>query len=272
MGDLALTGVRKRTSRSANPLLMRAGTALIVPVVILAIWQIYPNIANVSPTILPTPSQIVSALWDNRDIAWTHTFQTIKETVVGFACSLAVAVLIATLMDSMQWLRRGLYPMLVASQTVPVIAIAPLMIIWFGFGMLPKVLIVILVTFFPIVVALLDGFASTDEESTRLLRTMGATGRQIFFKVRLPTALPYFFTGLRIAVTYAVTAAIVAEYVGAQNGLGIWMLLAKQAFQTDLVFGAVLITAVVTAILFAALSVTARLAIPWYYAQRSARN
>lgn len=272
MGDLAAGGTGSRGSRGVWPRVAHWGVPFIVPLVMLAIWEIYPKLADVSPTVLPRPSLIVTSLWENRGIAWDHTIQTINETVVGFTFSLVFAVVIATLMDSMGWLRRGLYPMLVASQTVPVIAIAPLMIIWFGFGMLPKVIIVILVTFFPVVVALLDGFASTDEESTRLLKTMGATKLQIFFKLRLPTALPFFFTGLRIAVTYAVTAAIVAEYVGAQMGLGIWMLLAKSAFQTDLVFGAVLITAVVTAVLFAALGVVARLAIPWYYAQRSARN
>lgn len=270
MGDLAATA----TGRSRFParILGRFGTPLLVPLVILLLWELYPRVAEVSPAVLPTPSLIVESLWDNRDIAWTHTTQTISETVLGFSASLIFSILIATLMDSMRWLRRGLYPMLVASQTVPIIAIAPLMIIWFGFGMLPKVLIVILVTFFPIVVALLDGFASTDEESTRLLRTMGASRRQIFLKLRLPTALPFFFTGLRIAVTYAVTAAIVAEYVGAQTGLGIWMLLAKQAFQTSLVFAAVLITAVVTAVLFAVIGVVARFVIPWYYAQRAARS
>lgn len=276
MGDLALpanaNSKATRRSRSPRRILGRYGTPLLVPLVILLLWEVYPRIAQVSPTVLPTPSTTLEALWSNRDIAWTHTIQTVKETVLGFLASLAFAIVVATLMDSMLWLRRGLYPMLVASQTVPIIAIAPLMIIWFGFGMLPKVLIVILVTFFPIVVALLDGFASTDEESTRLLRTMGASKRQIFLKLRLPTALPFFFTGLRIAVTYAVTAAIVAEYVGAQTGLGIWMLLAKQAFQTSLVFAAVLITAVVTAVLFAAIGVVARFVIPWYYAQRVARS
>jgi ABC-type nitrate/sulfonate/bicarbonate transport system permease component len=138
------------------------------------------------------------------------------------------------------------------------------MIIWFGFGLLPKVLVIVLVTFFPIVVALLDGFASTEPEATDLLRTMGATDRQVFLKVRLPTALPSFFTGLRISITYAVIGAVFGEYVGAYEGLGIWMQLSKNAFRTDLVFVAILITAALSIGLFVAVGLLERLVIPWY--------
>jgi ABC-type nitrate/sulfonate/bicarbonate transport system permease component len=254
---------------AAGPL--RLAGALVAPLILLAAWQIYPTVADVDETVMPTPTLIVSQLWEFRDLAWAHTLQTLTETAIGFLSSVAVAMAVAVLMDHLTWLRRGLYPMLVASQTIPIIAIAPLMLIWFGFGLLPKVLIVILVTFFPVVVSLLDGFASTDEEGMRLLRTMGATRRQVFLRVRLPSALPYFFTGVRIAITYAVTAAIVAEYVGAEKGLGIWMMMSKSAFQTDLVFGAILITATISTVLFLLVGVIARLTIPWYYAQRSAR-
>ncbi len=252
--------------------ILGVGAALIAPVVLLAAWEVYPAVADADPTVVPRPSLVVSQLWDFRDLAWLHTKQTAIETLLGFSCSVIVAATVATMMDRLLWLRRGLYPLLVASQTVPIIAIAPLMIIWFGFGLMPKVLIVVLVTFFPIVVSLLDGFASTDQEGMRLLRTMGATPRQIFLMVRVPTALPHFFTGVRIAITYAVTAAIVAEYVGAERGLGIWMMMSKSAFQTDLVFAAILITALMSTTLFVLVGVAARLVIPWYYAQRSSRQ
>ena len=242
--------------------------ALLVPAALIAVWELYTRLANVDPTVLPPPSRIVAQLYDFRGLAWEHTRQTIIETAVGFGASIAFAVLFAVLMDQAGWLRRSLYPMMVASQTIPIIAIAPLMIIWFGFGLLPKVLVIILVTFFPIVVALLDGFASTEPEAMNLLQTMGASKRQIFLHVRLPNALPYFFTGLRISVTYAVVAAIFGEYVGAYTGLGIWMQLSKNAFRTDLVFGAILITAVLSVALFLLVHVVARVTIPWYYASR----
>jgi ABC-type nitrate/sulfonate/bicarbonate transport system permease component len=170
-------------------------------------------------------------------------------------------------MDQMAWLRRSLYPMLIASQTIPVIAIAPLMIIWFGFGLLPKVLLIVLVTFFPIVVALLDGFASTEREAMDLLRTMGASRQQIFRLVRFPGALPQMFTGLRISATYAVLAAIFAEYVGAYQGLGIWMSTSKSSFRTDLVFGAIAISALISVSLFMLIGLLARVVMPWYYAE-----
>jgi ABC-type nitrate/sulfonate/bicarbonate transport system permease component len=242
--------------------------ALLLPAALVAIWELYCRGAKVDPTVLPAPSRIVIQLWDFRGLAATHTLQTVKETAVGFSVSITVAMLVAVVMDQVAWLRRALYPLLVGSQTIPIIAIAPLMIIWFGFGLLPKVLVIVLTTFFPIVVAFLDGFASTDQEAMSLLQTMGASKRQIFRYVRFPTALPYLFTGIRIAATYAVVAAIFAEYVGAYNGLGIWMQLSKNAFRTDLVFAAILITAVLSITLFLLVHVAARLAIPWYYASR----
>jgi len=240
--------------------------AILLPAAAIGGWELYCRLAKADPTVLPAPSRIVTQLWDFRDLARTHTLQTAKETAVGFSVSIAIAVAVAVLMDQINWLRRALYPMLVGSQTIPIIAIAPLMIIWFGFGLLPKVLVIILTTFFPIVVALLDGFASTEREAMSLLQTMGASKRQIFVHVRFPTALPNLFTGIRISATYAVVAAIFAEYVGAYNGLGIWMQLSKNAFRTDLVFAAILITAVLSVGLFLLVHLVARLTMPWYYA------
>jgi ABC-type nitrate/sulfonate/bicarbonate transport system permease component len=249
---------------------MRLAPGILVPLGVLLGWQLYCSWANVDPTVLPSPTRIVSQLFEARQIAWENTEQTLKETVLGFSISVVVAILIATAMDQLAWLRRALYPMLIASQTIPVIAIAPLMIIWFGFGLLPKVLLIVLVTFFPIVVALLDGFAATEPEAMDLLRTMGAKRRQAFRLVRFPGALPHFFTGLRISATYAVLAAIFAEYVGAYQGLGIWMSQSKSSFRTDLVFGAIGICALISIALFMLIAILARLVIPWYYASKRA--
>ena len=151
----------------------------------------------------------------------------------------------------MPWLRRALTPLLVASQTLPIVAIAPLMIIWFGFGLLPKVVVIALVTFFPIAIGLIEGFAATDRQATNLLRSMGASRLDQFRYVRLPGAMPSFFTALRIGITYAVTGAIFAEYVGATAGLGIFMQVQKNSFRTDLVLAAVVVTAAVSVTLFA---------------------
>ena len=159
-------------------------------------------------------------------------------------------------------------PVLVTTQTLPIVAIAPLMILWFGFGLTPKVLLVALVTFFPLTIAFAEGFAASDPEAEALLRSMGASRARIFRSVRFPTSMPFFFAGLRIAITYAVVAAIFAEYAGASEGLGIYMQNAKNSFRTDLVLAAVLVSALLTLSLFALTYALERIAIPWYRLSR----
>jgi len=174
--------------------------------------------------------------------------------------------------DFVPWLRRALVPLLVGSQTLPIIAIAPLMIIWFGFGLLPKVLVIILTTFFPVAIGLIEGFASADRDTGRLLASMGASRWQQFRYLRLPGAMPRFFTALRIGITYAVVAAIFAEYVGATSGLGIYMSMQKNSFRTDLVLAAVVVTAMLSITLFALTYLVERLVCPWYRRERGKAN
>jgi ABC-type nitrate/sulfonate/bicarbonate transport system permease component len=170
---------------------------------------------------------------------------------------------VAVALDRWEPVRRAVEPLLVTSQTIPIVAIAPLFVIWFGFGLLPKVLIVVLVTFFPVVIALLDGFGRVDPEGTTLLRSLGATRQQAFLTLRWPTALPSLFTGLRISVVYAVIGAIFGEYVGASEGLGIWMKLSQNSFRTDLVFAAILLTAIVSIALYLGVGILERAIVPW---------
>jgi len=252
--------------------LRRALPSIALLVLIVAGWEIAARVLAIDPVVLPAPSRILSALWDARGAAAGHALTTLVETVIGFSLSVAFAVATALLMDSIGWVRRAIYPLLVASQTIPIIAVAPLFIIWFGLGLTPKILVVVLVTFFPVTVALLDGLAGTPRDATLLLETMGATRSQVLLKLRLPGALPALFTGLRIAVTYAVVGAIFGEQVGAVNGLGIWIILSKNLFRTDLVFGAILVTAVLTLCLWLLVGVIERLTIPWYRESRRARG
>ena len=250
----------------------RALPSIGLVVLLILAWEIAVRALAIDPVVLPAPSRILSALWDARAAAADHAATTLAETVVGFGLSVAFAVAVALLMDSVGWVRRALYPILVTSQTIPIVAVAPLLVIWFGpLGLLPKVTVVVLVTFFPVTVALLDGLAGTDRDATSLLETMGASRSQVLFKLRLPGALPTFFTGLRIAVTYAVIGAIFGEQVGAVNGLGIWMILSKNLFRTDLVFGAILVTAGLTIALWLLVGLIERLTIPWYRESRQAR-
>ena len=250
----------------------RALPSLLVVGAIVLAWELLVRVLAIDPIVLPAPSRIASALWDARVVAAGHAWTTLVETAVGFSVSVVFAVAAALAMDSIPWVRRAIYPLLVGSQTIPIVAVAPLLVIWFGVGLSPKILVVVLVTFFPVTVALLDGLAGTGRDATSLLQTMGASPLQILLKLRLPGALPPLFTGLRIAVTYAVIGAIFGEQVGAVNGLGIWMILSKNLFRTDLVFGAILVTAVLTLLLWLLVGLAERLTIPWYAASRRAQG
>ena len=237
---------------------------------LLLIWEAYSRLVlgavSGGDLLLPAPTRIVASLRTNVGILAPHTWQTLVETVIGFVLAIMVGLAFAMLIDISPFLRRAIYPLLVASQTIPLLAIAPLLVLWFGFGLLPKVLIVLLVCFFPIVVASADGFRSTDPELVRLFRTFGVGKWTIFRKVRFPGALPSIFSGIRIGITYSVTGAVWGEYVGAVWGLGILMQRAQHSFQVSLVFAAVILIATLSIGLFLLTSLIERLLIPWYFA------
>lgn len=234
-------------------------------------WQLYVAVSGIRPQVLPSPARVLEQGWAHRTDIAGHAWSTLQVTLVGFAVSLAVAWALAIVVDFSPWLRRALVPLFVVSQTLPIIAIAPLMIIWFGFGLLPKILVIALATFFPMAIGLIEGFAAADREAGALLRSMGASRRQEFRYVRLPSALPRFFTALRIGVTYAVVGAVFAEYVGATSGLGIYMSTQKNSFRTDLVLAAVLVTAVLSLALYLLTYAVERVVAPWALATRSVR-
>lgn len=247
---------------------MRALPAVTAVVLLVVVWQVYTSVSGIRPQVLPSPTRVVSQGWSHRDALLTNASATLQVTLVGFAVSLAVAWILAVVVDFSPWLRRALVPLFVASQTLPIIAIAPLMIIWFGFGLLPKILVIALTTFFPMAIGLIEGFASTDRDAGSLLRSMGASRWAEFRYVRLPSALPRFFTALRIGITYAVVGAVFSEYVGASSGLGIYMAQQKNSFRTDLVLAAVLVTSLISIALFLLTFAVERLLTPWIRMER----
>ena len=207
--------------------------------------------------------------WIDRSDLWANTLPTLWATAIGFACSLLLAFALSILIDRFRPARKSLMPVLVTSQTLPLIVLAPLVVVWFGFGLAPKVVLIVLVTFFPLTVALVEGYASSAADAEALFRTLGANWRQTFLKLRLPSALPFFFTGLRIAITYAVVGAVFAEYAGSEHGLGIYMQNAKNAFRTDLVIAAVFVVSGLTLFLFGLTYLLERVAMPWRRQSRS---
>jgi ABC-type nitrate/sulfonate/bicarbonate transport system permease component len=253
------------TPRSGRLRVGRFLAPLGVLVAFFAAWQAVVSAAGIDPTVLPGPARIVRKTFDDRANLWPAITTTTEEAVLGLAVAIVVAVVLAVAVNGSRTVRGGVYPLIVASQTLPIIALAPLVLIWFGFGLYPKVWLVALFSFFPIVVGLVQGLGSADRQAVDLLRTMRATRLQVLTRVLLPGAIPQFFTGLKIAVTYSFTSAIVAEFVGAQQGLGIYMTTASHdaPVRTDLVLGATFVTALLTVALFVIVGVAQRLAMPW---------
>ncbi len=249
---------------------------LIPPMVVIIgtflVWHAIATWSGLSSFILPSPLDVLDAGWRTRDSLSSAIGNTLFETLIGLAIATLLGIVIAAAIDFSAILRRALYPILVASQTVQILAIAPLLIIWFGFGLTPKVLVVVLICFFPLSINMADGLASSDPDLIALLRSMGATRRQIWQWVRLPSAMPSFFSGLRIAVTYSVVGATIAEWVGGSQGLGLYMLRSKNSLATDQVFVAILITSALSIGLFLLVYLIERAVLPWYYSAQRAEQ
>ncbi|UYN99927.1 MAG: ABC transporter permease [Devosia sp.] len=251
--------------------LVRALPPVLSVAAVLLAWEASVRLGGIAPTVLPAPSRIGQQLIEHRLALADHALASMQATVAGFACSLLSAFFLAVLVDFHPRVRRALFPIFIISQTLPLVAIAPLVVLWFGFGLAPKILLVALVTFFPMLVALVEGFESTDRDISALLASMGAPRWRMFTMARLPSALPYFFAGLRISITYAVVAAIFAEYAGAAKGLGIYILSAKNNFRPDLVLAAVAVSATLTLVLFGLTLAIQALTMPWLRATRAAK-
>ena len=232
--------------------------AVVLAALFVAGWEVYVAVSGASPLILPAPSDVANGLWVERSDIARHALATIGVASVGFSLSVLFAFAVSLTLHFALWLRRGMMPLLVASQTVPIVALAPLMVLWFGFGLLPKVLLVILVTFFPMVVSLMSGYASQPRAFRDQLVSMGASRWEVFRCATLPSARTQFFSGLRISATYAIVATIFAEYAGARQGLGIYILTAKNNFRADLVLAAVVISATLTLALLVAIGIVER--------------
>ena len=237
--------------------------------VVLSSWQAYVWLSDIRPEVLPGPIRIVRESVESAGSIWGHSLVTMSEVGAGFAISVICALTLGLLLDLSAPLRRALYPLIVASQTVPIPVVAPLMIIWFGFGMLPKIIVIGLFTFVPIVLGFAAGLAATERPTLDLMRTFGASRWQMYRYVKIPAALPDLFTGLRIAAIYAVLGAIFGELAGATDGLGIFLEQSRLSFRTDLVFGAIFVVALLSYLLFLAVVLIERRAIPWRFQRRS---
>ncbi len=212
---------------------------------------------------LPSPGKVLYAFFDNFSVMMQQAAVTLQESVYGLLIGIALAFMIASLMDRFAFLHKALYPILVVTQTIPTIAIAPLLVLWMGFGMAPKITLVVITTFFPIAIGLLNGYESVDPDAIHLMRAMGANRLQIFRYVKLPNAVPSFFSGLRISAAYAVVGAVVSEWLGGFEGLGVYMTRVKKAYAFDKMFAVIVFISVISLVLMGIVSLLEKGCTPW---------
>ncbi len=246
--------------------------ALLLLATLLGAWEAWVAAFDTKPYVLPAPSRVWSAFIQTRETLPRHIRATLGEALLGLGLAAVVGVLLAAALALVPFVRRVLYPIVVATQTVPMVVLAPLLIIWFGFGMTPKVLVVALVGFFPIVVSTYEGLANADREMTGLVRSMGGGRWAVFRYVLAPGAVPAFFAGLKIAAAYAMFGAVVGEWVGAREGLGVYINRAQASFRVDRVFVGVAVIALLSMALFAAVHLIERVATPWKFTHREERH
>lgn len=238
---------------------------------LLGIWELYVDLGGADPLILPAPHSIASSLYDDRALLWSNFVVTGEEVLLGIAVAAIAGPVFAIAIHLSSTLRRAVYPLLVASQTVPIPMIAPLLILWLGFGIGAKVIVVALVSFFAIVVTTLAGLAGVDPGLIKLMRTFDASRTRTFRHIELPAALPGLFTGTKIAVVFAVIGAVFAEQAGANQGLGYLFLQSLPQILTARAYAAVVILSVFAIALFALLTLAERLALPWAHEPRGDR-
>ena len=236
---------------------------------LLALWQAVCSAGLVPGYMLPSPVEVVAALVGDFPLLCQHMLYTLAEAALGLAIGVAVGFAFAVLMDRFETFYLAFDPLLTVSQTVPTVAIAPLFALWFGYGILPKVLLVVVATFFPITVALANGFRSVDPDQVDLMRTMRASEWQIFRYAKLPAAMDQFFSGLRISATYAIVGAVISEWLGGFWGLGVYMTRVRKSFSYDRMFSVIIIISALSLALMRGVDLLERVSMPWKRAERN---
>ena len=261
--DLLVPVARPTLGRRVRSMTRRYASAIALIVAILVAWEVIVRAAHVPEYLLPSPTEILADLKTDWVILWPAMLVTLKEVLIGFVLATVAGVGLAVLLHMYGPLRRAMYPILIGSQTIPIVVLAPILVILLGYGILPKLVIVALICFFPIVVNGLDGLRSVDDDFIRMMYTLDATRWGIFRRVEFPGALPSFFSGMRIAATFASIGAVFGEWSGSNAGLGYVMLAATPNLLTSRIFAAILILTVISLVLFGLVSLLERILVPW---------
>lgn len=231
--------------------------------ILLIIWEIIVNVGGIEKYILPAPTDVIEVLIKDFKTMIPHILATLYEGMVGFLIAIALSIILAVIMDMVPLIKRALYPVLVISQTIPTVALAPLFIIWFGFGALPKIIVVVIVCFFPIVISIVDGLEGVDKDLINHFKLMGASKLNVFLHLKLPYGMINFFSGMRIAATYSIMGAVIGEWLGGDKGLGVYMTRARSAYALDKMFASIVIIVVISIGIFLLVSLMEKLFTPW---------
>ncbi len=230
---------------------------------ILIVWQTVSATGAVPKFMLPSPLDVVKAFIKDFPLLMKHTGTTLTEAFFGLSLGVLLGFLVAVFMDRFEIAFRAIYPVLVITQTIPTVAIAPLLVLWQGYGILPKITLIIITSFFPITIGLLDGFKSADHDALLLMKAMGASTMQRFLHIKLPSSLSHFFAGLRISVSYSIIGAVVAEWLGGFSGLGVYMTRVRKSYSYDKMFAVIFFISIISLLLMLGVSVLQKAVMPW---------
>lgn len=227
------------------------------------VWQLLSSAKVIPSYMLPSPIAVVKAFIVDFPLLLHHTKITLVEAFFGLSLGVLLGFIIAVLMDRFRSVYKAIYPLLIITQTIPTVAIAPLLVLWLGYGITPKVTLIVIVTFFPITIGLLDGFKSVDPDTIKLMRSMRATKGQIFRHIKLPSSMSFFFAGLRISASYSIVGAVISEWLGGFSGLGVYMIRVKKSYSFDKMFAVILLISIISLILMGGVTALQKISMPW---------
>ena len=242
-------------------------TNKIIPIAViltlLILWQTVSMAGIIPKYMLPSPIDVVKAFIADFPLLLGHAKATLLEAFFGLLWGIVLAFVAAVLMDRFPYVYKGMYPLIVLTQTIPTIAIAPLLVLWMGYGMAPKITLIVITTFFPITIGLLDGFRSADKDAVDLMKAMGASEKQIFRYMKLPGSLSHFFAGLRISAAYSIVGAVISEWLGGYYGLGVYMVRVKKSYSFDKMFAVIFLISIISLLLMWLVDLLQKAVMPW---------
>jgi ABC-type nitrate/sulfonate/bicarbonate transport system permease component len=249
-----MKGIKKLTNKIAP------GLAIAL---LFIVWSLLSYSGIIPRFMLPSPLDVVRAFIEDFELLRHHAKVTLIEALLGLGIGIVLGFIVAVVMDQFKIVARAMYPMLVITQTVPTVAIAPLLVLWMGYGILPKIVLVVITTFFPITIGLLNGFASADPDAISLMKAMGANTFQRFIHIKLPSSLSSFFGALKISVSYSVVGAVISEWLGGFDGLGVYMTRLRKSYSFDKMFAVILFISLISLVLMFLVTLIQKLAMPW---------